>query len=130
MKFVNEFEGYTRMATCRPFGATENITISVPRSHALHPSDSIPTDGLHAIERVIETCLPELAGRPVFDTAICWCADSFDGNWLLCEDPRYSNLILATGDCGHTFKMFPIVGKYVVDLIEGQVREMGIAGMI
>jgi sarcosine oxidase/sarcosine oxidase/L-pipecolate oxidase len=124
MKFVNEFEGYTNMSTCRPFGSNEDVKISVPRSHALHPTDTIPTEGLDAIKKVIETCLPHLADRPVFDTAICWCADSFDGNWLLCEDPRYRGLILATGDSGHTFKMLPLVGKYVADLIEGKVSDL------
>ncbi|GFZ51937.1 hypothetical protein JCM24511_09707 [Saitozyma sp. JCM 24511] len=123
MKFVNEFEGYTNMSTCRPFGSNKDVKISVPRSHALHPTDTIPTEGLDAIKKVIETCLPHLADRPIFDTAICWCADSFDGNWLLCEDPRYRGLILATGDSGHTFKMLPLVGKYVADLIEGKLSD-------
>jgi len=122
MKVVNEFEGYTYRASCRPFGADRDMEISVPRSHALNPTDTIPTEGARAIRRVIETCLPRLKDKSLFDTAICWCTDSFDGNWLLCEDSRYNNLILATGDSGHTFKMLPIVGRYVVDLIEGKVH--------
>lgn len=121
MKVVNEFEGYTRSAVCRPFGLDHDIELSVPRSHALNPTDTIPSEGREAIEKVIQICLPAFAGRQLFDTAICWCTDSFDGNWLLCEHPRYKNLILATGDSGHTFKMLPIVGKYVVGLIEGTV---------
>jgi sarcosine oxidase/sarcosine oxidase/L-pipecolate oxidase len=31
-------------------------------------------------------------------------------------------MILATGDSGHTFKMFSVVGKQVADLIEDKVR--------
>ncbi|WRT67614.1 uncharacterized protein IL334_004586 [Kwoniella shivajii] len=123
MKFVNEFEGYTRMATCRPFGSDKDIRMSVPRSHALHPTDTIPKEGELAIRKLMKTCFPQFADRPLFDTAICWCTDSYDGNWLLCDDPRYKGLILATGDCGHTFKMLPIVGKYVADLIEGKLSE-------
>ncbi|WWC88846.1 uncharacterized protein L201_003761 [Kwoniella dendrophila CBS 6074] len=123
MKFVNEFEGYTRMATCRPFGSDKDIKISVPRSHALHPTDTIPEDGVKGIKKVIKTCFPNFAHKPLFDTAICWCTDSYDGNWLLCEDPRYNGLILATGDCGHTFKMLPIVGKYVCDLLENKLSD-------
>ncbi|WWC70583.1 uncharacterized protein I206_104534 [Kwoniella pini CBS 10737] len=121
MKFVNEFEGYTRMATCRPFGAKTDITMSVPRSHALNPTDTIPEEGERAIKDVINTCFPQFSNKLLFDKAICWCTDSYDGNWLLCDDPRYNGLILATGDCGHTFKMLPIVGKYVADLIEGRL---------
>jgi glycine/D-amino acid oxidase-like deaminating enzyme len=44
-----------------------------------------------------------------------------DARWLLCEHPRWRNLVLATGDSGHTFKMLPVVGREVVDLIEGKV---------
>ena len=121
MKFVNEFEGYTHHTPATPFGATKSQLLSVPRAHALHPSDTIPTEGLDAIQDVIRTCFPAFADRPVFDTALCWCTDSFDGNWLLTEDPRYEGVVLATGDSGHTFKMLPIVGRYVADLIEGKV---------
>ncbi|WVQ65965.1 uncharacterized protein L199_004143 [Kwoniella botswanensis] len=123
MKFVNEFEGYTRLASCRPFGSDKDITMSVPRSHALNPTDTIPEEGEQAIRKVIKTCFPQFADRPLFDKAICWCTDSYDGNWLLTEDPRYKGLVLATGDCGHTFKMLPIVGRYVVDLIEGKLSD-------
>jgi sarcosine oxidase/L-pipecolate oxidase len=121
MKIVNEFEGYTHNIPWRPFGAKEEITMSVPRSHANHPTDTIPTEGVNEIRKVIDVCLPAFKDKPLFDKAICWCTDSFDGHWLLCDDPRYRNLVLATGDSGHTFKMLPIVGKYVADLIEGKV---------
>lgn len=121
MKFVNEFEGYTYHSSCRPFGSTSDQTLSVPRSHAQHPTDGIPDEGRKAIHRVIDTFLPQLSGRQLVGEAICWCTDSFDGNWLLCPHPKYSNVFLATGDSGHTFKMLPIVGRYVVDLIEGKV---------
>ena len=121
MKFVDEFEGYTHEATCQPFGLDHDVTMSVPRSHALHPTDTIPAKGEKAIRQLIKQCFPHFADRDLFDKAICWCTDSFDGNWLLCDDPRYEGLVLATGDSGHTFKMLPIVGKYVVDLVEGKV---------
>lgn len=121
MKFSDEFEGYINTERCRPFGSKEDVMLSVPRAHALNPTDTIPDSGVEGIQKIIDTFLPRLSGRKLFDTAICWCTDSFDGNWLLCDDPRYEGLVLATGDSGHTFKMLPIVGKYVADLIEGKV---------
>jgi sarcosine oxidase/sarcosine oxidase/L-pipecolate oxidase len=130
MKFVNEFEGYTRKSTCHPFGYNAVQNISVPRSHALHPKDSIPDEGREAIEQLIARCFPAFAGRPLHDTAICWCADSFDGNWLMCQDPRYKGCFLATGDSGHTFKMLPLVGKYVADLVEGKVSAVPWSALI
>lgn len=121
MKFCNEFEGYTRKITCQPFGSQEDCEISVPRSHALHPTDTMPDEGRDAIRELIKTCFPALADRPLFDTAMCWCNDSFDGHWLLTEHPIYKGLYVASGDSGHTFKMLPIVGKYVADLLEDKV---------
>lgn len=121
MKIVNEFEGYTHHEPCQPFGSSSEQTLSVPRSHALHPDDTIPDEGRQAIQNVVDTFLPHLSGRPLVDCKLCWCTDSTDGNWLMCEHPRFPNVVLATGDSGHTFKMLPIVGKYVVDLIEDKV---------
>ncbi|KAL7421440.1 hypothetical protein Q5752_004326 [Cryptotrichosporon argae] len=123
MKFCNEFEGYTRVKSCQPFDAPAPVSISVPRSHALHPTDTIPAAGAEAIRGVIKTCFPQFAERPLFNTAVCWCADSFDGNWLLCAHPTYKGVVICSGDSGHTFKMLPLVGKYAADLIEGKLSE-------
>jgi len=121
LKLCNEFPGYTNLTTCRPFGATSDQLMSVPRSHADHPTDTMPTESLDDIKRLVSTCLPHLVDRPLINQAMCWCTDTPDARWLLCRDPRWANLILATGDSGHTFKMLPIVGREVVDLIENKV---------
>ena len=121
MKWVNEFEGYTHYTDCQPFGASAPRNLSVPRAHALNPRDTIPDEGLAAIRRTIDTLMPEFSNKELFDTAMCWCTDSFDGNWLIGRHPQYDGLTLATGDCGHTFKMLPVVGRYVADAVEGKV---------
>lgn len=159
IKLVNEFEGLTNVQPWRPFPRniagppfapsdpspfpSEPIPISVPRSHALNPTDTIPTECLAAIERLVDHCLPFLndpetlrrtghtaeGRRELVQRAMCWCTDTVDSNWLICRDPRWSHandsapVILATGDSGQTFKMFPVVGKQVADLIEGKVSE-------
>lgn len=121
LKLCNEFSGYTNLTDIKPFGSATIQRISVPRSHASNPSDTIPTESIEDIKRLIKTCLPHLDGRPLINRAMCWCTDTPDARWLLCEDPRWKGLILATGDSGHTFKMLPIVGREVADLIEGKV---------
>jgi sarcosine oxidase/L-pipecolate oxidase len=121
IKLVNEFAGYTHKIPCRPFPLEHDVVMSVPRSHAENPTDTFPDECAEAIERLVETCLPHLSGRPLISRAMCWCTDTVDSQWLLCEHPRYSGLVVATGDSGQTFKMFPVVGKQVADLIEGKV---------
>lgn len=71
---TQEFPGYTRIIdNFKPFGATKPGPLSVPRSHAIHPSDTMPEEGLDDIKRLIKTLLPELVGRPLIDAKMCWC---------------------------------------------------------
>ena len=69
---LQEFPGYTRIVDFKPFGASEAKPLSVPRSHAAHPSDTMPKEGLDDIKRLIKTLLPELEGRPLIDAKMCW----------------------------------------------------------
>lgn len=121
IKLCNEFPGYTNYQEWTPFGATTPQKISVPRSHADNPSDTIPTEVLEEIQRLVKMCLPQFADRPLINQSMCWCTDTDDAKWLLCEHPKWKGLVLATGDSGHTFKMLPVVGGQVADLIEGKV---------
>ncbi|WVQ85370.1 hypothetical protein IAT38_007535 [Cryptococcus sp. DSM 104549] len=123
LKLCNEFPGYTNFTSCTPFGASQPKSISVPRSHAQHPTDTMPTESLDEIKRLVKKCLPHLEGRELINQSMCWCTDTDDAQWLLCQDPRWKGLVLATGDSGHTFKMLPIVGGEVADLIEGKLSE-------
>ncbi|WWD04620.1 hypothetical protein V865_002691 [Kwoniella europaea PYCC6329] len=123
LKIVNEFAGYTHMQQVRPFGLNKDVLMSVPRAHAIHPTDTITTESLEAIKNLIKLWLPDLVDRPLFKMAMCWCTDTVDMNWLMCEHPKYKGLVVATGDSGQTFKMFPVVGKQVADLIEGKLPE-------
>ena len=141
IKLVNEFAGYTNIQPwlpfprniahslpCSPF-TSDPVKMSVPRSHALNPSDTIPTECAVAIESLVANCLPFLKGRQLIQKAMCWCTDTVDSNWLICRDPRWSTaeqsakVIIASGDSGQTFKMFPVVGRQVADLIENKVSQ-------
>ena len=124
LKLCNEFPGFTHLTKARPFPLTEDITMSVPRSHLSHPTDTIPSESIADLERLIDKCLPKFRGRELINQGMCWCTDTVDADWLLCEDPRWKGLVLATGDSGHTFKMLPVVGAQVADLIEGKVSQV------
>jgi len=56
----------------------------------------------------------------VFATAICWCNDSFVGHWFSTEHPIGKRMYL-DDDPGYAFKLRPIAGKYVADLLEDVV---------
>ncbi|ODN80322.1 hypothetical protein L198_07822 [Cryptococcus wingfieldii CBS 7118] len=123
LKLCNEFPGYTNLTPSTPYPLTTPTLLSSPRAHADHPTDTIPTESLLAIEKLIKVCLPWLEGRELVKQGMCWCTDTEDGNWLLCEDPRWEGLVLMTGDSGHSFNTLPQAGNEVVDLIEGTLSE-------
>lgn len=93
---------------------------SIPRYASAHPEDGIPAEAAAAINRFIDVIMPQFSGRPLLDARVCWCTDTPDGHWLIDKHPKYSSLLLATGDSGHAFKMFPIIGSYIADALEGQ----------
>ena len=101
IKVCDEFPGFTRFKQHQPFGAPAPRRISVPRSHAKHPTDTYPHQSQRSIERAVKTFLPQFADRPLFNKAMCWCTDTADAALLICEHPRWRNLVLATGDSGY-----------------------------
>ncbi|CAG7915988.1 unnamed protein product [Penicillium olsonii] len=121
IKVCDEFPGFSRFKQHQPFGATSPKLISVPRSHAKHPTDTYPDASEQTIRKAIDRFLPQFKHKELFNRSMCWCTDTADASLLICEHPRWKNLLLATGDSGHSFKFLPNIGKHVVELIEGSL---------
>lgn len=81
LKLCNEFPGFTRKVpavTPYPGESNDDTGVSVPRSHAKHPTDFIPKESQEDIRRLIKTLLPRLDdGRPFVGGAMCWCTGMF-----------------------------------------------------
>lgn len=101
IKYCDEFPGFTRYKLHRPYGASSSKRISVPRSHAKHPTDTYPDASETSVRKAISTFLPRFANRRIFNKTMCWCTDTADAALLICEHPKWRNLILATGDSGY-----------------------------
>lgn len=123
VKVCDEFPGFTRFKKHQPYGADAPKRISVPRSHAKHPTDTYPDASEASIGKAISTFLPRFKNKELFNRSLCWCTDTADAALLVCEHPKWRNFILATGDSGHSFKLLPNIGKHVVELIEGNLAE-------
>ncbi|CCF37137.1 FAD dependent oxidoreductase [Colletotrichum higginsianum] len=122
MKICDGSPGYQyRVGTYTdPSGKVEHY--SIPRYASTHPEDGIPEEAARAINRFIDTVMPQFSGRPLLGARVCWCTDSPDAHWLIDNHPKHPSLLLATGDSGHAFKMFPIIGDYISDALEGKER--------
>lgn len=123
IKVCDEFPGFTRFKTITPYGAKQPKRVSVPRSHAKHPTDTYPDASEKSIKKAVATFLPRFTEKELFNRSLCWCTDTADAALLICEHPQWKNFILATGDSGHSFKLLPNIGKHVVELLEGTLAE-------
>ena len=87
-------------------------------------SNFLPALAETKIRRLLRQALPSLADRPLIDGHICWCADAADQNYVIDKVPGVERLIVATGDSGHGFKMLPIAGKWIKDVLEKDSQEL------
>ncbi|GAA5897747.1 hypothetical protein JCM5296_000870 [Sporobolomyces johnsonii] len=96
-------------------------TRSVPRSKAIHSTDTIPQQAEDEIRAFLRECIPSLADRPFSYSAMCWDSDSPDAHFIVDYHPDLPNLVVAGGASAHGFKFLPIIGAKIQDLIEGNL---------
>ncbi|KAI9846608.1 MAG: hypothetical protein M1837_003849 [Sclerophora amabilis] len=101
--------------------ATTGITTSIPHTFTQHPSDDLPFEIEAQMRSNIGRVLPELSSREFSYTRICWDADTSDRHFLITPHPDHQNLFLAAGGSAHGFKFMPILGKYISDMLEGNL---------
>ncbi|THW95618.1 oxygen oxidoreductase [Aureobasidium pullulans] len=120
--FFFEPDPETRLFKLCPLGAgfTNNQQgLSLPPSERLPaPQDFIPAEDERKLRRLLQEVFPWMAYRPFVDQKLCWFADTIDSNFCIDFVPdTHKSLIILSGDSGHGFKMMPIVGKWVTELL-------------
>jgi sarcosine oxidase/L-pipecolate oxidase len=82
------------------------------------PQDFIPEEDEKKLRQLLREIFPWMAERPFVEKKMCWFSDTHDSNYCIDYVPdTQKSVICLSGDSGHGFKMMPIFGKWVVDLI-------------
>lgn len=94
------------------------ISVPAPDQHAI--SASLEAESIELIRQRIPQILAD--SRRPDEWRLCWDAISPDQNQLICQhpDPRLANLFFATAGSFHSWKFLPIIGKYVVNVLDGK----------
>lgn len=92
--------------------------LSVPSTSMV----GIPREDENLIKRLIAETVPQFAGRELIDKFICWCGDAANSDYVIDFVPGCRGLVVVTGDSGHAFKMLPIAGKWVQQVLEARMQ--------
>ncbi|KAH5044415.1 hypothetical protein HBI75_023560 [Parastagonospora nodorum] len=88
----------------------------------------VPAEDERKMRELLRQTLPYLADTPLVDKSLCWFADTADSDLIIDYVPETaSSVILLSGDSGQGFKMFPIFGRWVANLLNESANVQSIA---
>jgi len=79
----------------------------------------VTAEGIAAARSFLSKRIPRLADAPVIETRVCQYENTSNGDFLIDRHPQLENVWLVGGGSGHGFKHGPVVGEYVVGLLDG-----------
>jgi len=74
---------------------------------------------------LLSPCLLEVSRGQSFSTHRTLCRDAITPtqDWIISPHPRAPGLYVATGGSFHAWKFLPNIGRYVVQMLKGELRE-------
>lgn len=130
--FFFEPEAGTNLLKLCPMGG--GYINTDPQTSVSHPPATMsecqfmPVADEERCRKLLLHTLPALAKRPFVNQTLCWFADSADSDFIIDYVPGTSDsVVLLSGDSGHGFKMFPLFGKWVKEMMESTTGKQEIA---
>lgn len=130
--FFFEPEPKTNLLKLCPMGGgyvnTDPSTGLSQPPESLTQSRFVPHEDELKMRELLHQTLPHLADRPLVRKSLCWFADTSNSDFVVDYVPQTSSsVMLLSGDSGHGFKMFPIVGRWVIDLLNSAKEQQPIS---
>jgi len=69
--------------------------------------------------RFLARRFPALADQPVIETRVCQYESTPDTHFVIDRHPAWDNVWIAGGGSGHGFKHGPVIGEYLVGMLDG-----------
>lgn len=124
---VAEPEGYMKMIIrqtkyTNPVTLENGRVVSVPWTARSEPPAVRLTS--HITDQAIswlKLFFPDLVDAGIhLEPKIIWYTDTINNDYIYDFVPGKKNVFVSTGGSGHAFKMLPVLGKFLVDKIEGR----------
>lgn len=84
-----------------------------------HGERIVDPESVRLARRYLATRFPDLADAPVVETRVCQYETTPDTQFILDRHPDLDNVWIAGGGSGHAFKHGPVIGRYLVERLNG-----------
>ncbi|KAL9108761.1 MAG: hypothetical protein Q9227_006557 [Pyrenula ochraceoflavens] len=119
---------FTNTVTHSPSGHEISVPLIRPSSHQyLSPSELSST--YPSLFSEVNTVISGIYGPDSLEQLkpttyrLCWDASTRDENFYISPHHRVQNLYIATAGTWHGWKFLPIIGEYVVKMLQGELGE-------
>lgn len=113
----------------------DKVITSVPVTSRSNPPETrLARTLVTQTKDIFKVFFPDLAPLGIYKTQLLWYTDTINNDFIIDWAPGHksqdkgsnkgkSNLLVVTGGSGHGFKFLPVLGRFVVDVIEGRENE-------
>ncbi|RMJ10374.1 hypothetical protein CDV36_009996 [Fusarium kuroshium] len=111
---------YRSLKWTNPSDTNSETPFSAPATAEEVEKRGPPLSPIAETKDFVRENLPDLVGAEITAVKMCWYADTVDLDFVIDRVPETEGLLVVTGGSFHGFKFLPVLGEYVVDVLEGK----------